>query len=560
MFLIECGLVLIAVVFAFAAPTTGSRFFEAVERPFSRLARRRRMAVVAVGVTALAVHAMALPILHIPSPGFHDEFSYLLMGDTFAHGRVTNPTHPMWAHFETFHVNWNPTYCSKYYPAQGVILAIGQVFFGNPFWGVWLSAGMMCAAICWMLQAWVAPIWALLGGMLAIPLLGTFSYWAHHYWGGAAAAIGGALVLGALPRIKRRQRFRDAAIMGIGVVILINSRPYESLFLCVPVGVALVLWILGKTSSPLPQKFKTVILPLGVVLMIGAGATMYYYWRTTGSPLRPPYVANMQAYDPIPIFPWQPVRRAPHYNHPLMQSFYSYDAFEHYQSARLHPFGTILVRMANLWTFFLGPLLTLPLCISVCTLPSGMSFRDISPRTLFLLLVCLSGFTGFMLTVYFSPHYAAPFTAAIYALVLGAMQRVRRWRWQRRKAGVFVVRVVPIIAVVLLFLRLAASPLHLRLVSPIWAATGALGPQLLDRARIVSEVNARGGHHLIIVRYGPEHNRNWEWVYNEADIDHAPVVWARDMGLRNQELIDYFRDRQVWLLDADEKLPRLTPK
>jgi len=287
---------------------------------------------------------------------------------------------------------------------------------------------------------------------------------------------------------------------------------------------------------------------------------MYYYWRTTGSPLRPPYVANMQAYDPIPIFPWQPVRRAPHYNHPLMQSFYSYDAFEHYQSARLHPFGTILVRMANLWTFFLGPLLTLPLCISVCTLPSGMSFRDISPRTLFLLLVCLSGFTGFMLTVYFSPHYAAPFTAAVYALVLGAMQRVRRLRWQRRKAGVFVVRVVPMIAVVLLFLRLAASPLHLRLVSPIWAATGALGPQLLDRARIVSEVNARGGRHLIIVRYGPEHNRNWEWVYNEADIDHAPTVWARDMGSRNQELIDYFRDRQVWLLDADEKPPRLTPK
>src|SRR5204862_8004891 len=115
---------------------------------------------------------------------------------------------------------------------------------------------------------WVAPIWALLGGMLAIPLLGTFSYWAHHYWGGAAAAIGGALVLGALPRIKRRQRFRDAAIMGIGVVILITSRPYESFFPCVPVGAALGLWILGETAPPQAQKFKTVILPLGVVLMI----------------------------------------------------------------------------------------------------------------------------------------------------------------------------------------------------------------------------------------------------------------------------------------------------
>ena len=117
------------------------------------------------------------------------------------------------------------------------------------------------------------------------------------------------------------------------------------------------------------------------------------------------------------------------------------------------------------------------------------------------------------------------------------------------------------IAVALFFLRLAASPLHLHLVSPIWSATGALGPQLLDRARIASEMNARGGRHLIIVRYGPDHSRNWEWVYNEADIDHASIVWARDMGpSRNQELIDYFKDRQVWLVNADEKPPKPIPK
>src|SRR5438094_2308660 len=124
MFLIECGLVLVAVVIAFAAPTTGSRFLQAVERPFARLSRRRRMAVVAVGVTALAVHAMALPILHIPSPGFHDEFSYLLMGDTFAHGRLTNPKHPMWVHFETFQVNLKPTYFAKYYQSQVIVLPL----------------------------------------------------------------------------------------------------------------------------------------------------------------------------------------------------------------------------------------------------------------------------------------------------------------------------------------------------------------------------------------------------------------------------------------------------
>jgi len=51
-----------------------------------------------------------------------------------------------------------------------------------------------------------------------------------------------------------------------------------------------------------------------------------------------------------------------------------------------------------------------------------------------------------------------------------------------------------------------------------------------------------------------------EWVYNEADIDNAKVIWARDMGASsNEELITYFRDRRVWLIDADEKPPRPVP-
>src|SRR6266498_2666472 len=260
--IVEIGLVMIAVVVALVHPRFGDRWFAPIERRFAQLARRRTLSVVVVGATALGLRILLLPVLPIPEPAVHDEFSYLLAADTFAHGRVANPTHPMWIHFETFHVNQTPTYVSMYYPAQGMFMAVGQAIFGHPFLGIWLSAGLMCAAVCWMLQGWLPPVWALLGGFLAVIRLGTFSYWMNSYWGGAVAALGGALVLGALPRIKRHQRVRDAVVMGVGLAIIANSRPYEGIFFPFPVFASLILWMRRPSAPPFVVVAARVIAPL----------------------------------------------------------------------------------------------------------------------------------------------------------------------------------------------------------------------------------------------------------------------------------------------------------
>ena len=184
--------------------------------------------------------AIAISWLRPPLPSVHDEFSYLLAADTFSHGRLTNPTHPMWEHFETPHEIQQPTYASKYPPGQGLILALGQVTAGHPVVGLWISVALAAAATTWMSRAWMPRRWALLGGLLVALHTGIQLIWTQTYWGGNVAFIGGALVLGAYARLRRAPRCRDAVWLALGLAILANSRPFEGAVASLPVALAML--------------------------------------------------------------------------------------------------------------------------------------------------------------------------------------------------------------------------------------------------------------------------------------------------------------------------------
>ena len=556
---VETYLVFLAVAVSYFFPRLGSARFARWESGFARFALRRRLAVLLTGVAALAARAIVLPILPVPVPSIHDEFEDLLMGDTFAHFRLTNPAHPMAAHLETFHVLQHPTYTGIIPPMQGLVLAVGDLMGGHPFVGVWLSVGLMCAAVVWMLQGWLPPRWALLGGVLVVMRFAVFSYWSDSYWGGAIAAAAGALVLGAFPRIKRRLRLFDVLAMGAGLAILANVRPYEGFVLCLPVAVGLLVWMAGRQGPTLSESLKRLVLPLAVILSMTLASMAYYNWRVTGNPLRTAYDISMSTVNPIPYFPWQSYRPIPAYRYKVFQDFYVNFLLPEYQEVRTAGgFASVTwLKMKRLSAFYFGAALGLPLLMALFM----GGFRDLFlTRLRFLSVVAAITLVGLFAEVQYAPHYVAPLACVFLCFVVQAIRYVRVWGRRRRPIGLLAMRAVP----ALCFLSLVLGALQIGngyYITQDWPHSWySVHIGNVDRVRIADELKQMPGGQLVIVRYEPWHSVHDEWVYNSSDIDGSKIVWARDMDpAQNQELVHYFHDRRVWLLDPDKSRSRLLP-
>jgi hypothetical protein len=549
--LVEGGITFIAVAIAMCIARGNKRSFIVASRTFAAVARRKGLSVLAVGCAAFAIRALLLPILPVPKPFITDDFSFLLAAETFASGRLTNPTHPMWIHFESLQITHLPTYMSMYFPAQGMLLAAGKLIAGSPWVGVLFGMACMCAAFCWMFQAWLPSRWALFGGALAILHLGLFSYWINSYTGGGVPATGGALVMGALPRLWRKFRTRDFFWMSIGMALLANSRPYEGLLICVP-AVALLFWKMRQVPHPGLKVLVKRSAPAIVLLTMTLGFMGYYNHRVFGSVFTPPYKVDREAYAVAPYFLFQQARPEPTYRHRAIRDFYAGWELKWYMKSRsLTGFlGMNAVKLLSMQLFYLGFALLPPLIM----LPRALKDRRMRP----LVLTGAFFLTGLAIETWWIPHYMAPFAAVFYTLLLQSMRHLRMLRVDGRRTGEALMRAIPAICFVICVLRLGAEPLHLGLLpdtesSTAWIGTRAIG---LDRDRIQSNLNHQPGKHLVLVRYSPEHQVVDEWVYNGADIDGSKVVWARDMDPQNNaELFSYFADRKVWLVEPDLPQP-----
>ncbi|HUL14460.1 MAG TPA: hypothetical protein VLV88_00565 [Terriglobales bacterium] len=537
---------LLAVIASIPGLWTG-RLIDKIEGLLARIGRRRVPAFFLLFFGAIVVRLAVLPLLEVPIPGIHDEYSYLLMGDTFAHWRLANPTHPMWRSFETFHVIWHPTYASIYPPAQGFALAIGE-WLGLPWIGVLLTAACMGAVIYWMLCAWMPPHWAFLGGALAALKLEIASYWVNSYWGGAVAAIGGALVLGALPRIFKKGHIRDALLLGLGVAILANSRPYEGLVFCLLPAVAFLLWLFGKKNPSVAKsrRWKAVLLPLASVLVLTLAFMGYYNWRVTRDPLLFPHTLNWREFHTAAMFLWQAPKPEKHYDNERFEEYYNdWERDEYHRTLRdaIDVSWTKTWRMASAF-FWWGLILVLPGVLA--------ALRERRMRFLWLTLAAT------MLAVYavtFSnAHYAAPATCLVFALIVESIRHLRARKLGRFHWGKALARA----AVFLLLVDTGAHVARKECDQQDWTC-----PRDYGRAGIEKKLESLPGKQLVMVRYSGDEGDlsiHDEWVYNGADIDSQKVVWARELDEeQNKRLFAYFKDRTVWLASSNDDQASLVP-
>jgi hypothetical protein len=262
----------------------------------------------------------------------------------------------------------------------------------------------------------------------------------------------------------------------------------------------------------------------------------YYNYRITGNALQIPFLLHEQTYGMSAHFIWQRLPPKPIFRHKIIEDFHAqYELPVYYEKHSIAGFFKINFAAMMMYLLVAGSVFTIPLIGSAREI---LSWSWNSRWGRFALSIYVFFILGMMLETYLSPHYFAPITALNYFFVL---QGIRLWRARDHRVGKLVLLLLPFLALTVLAINTYQS----------MAAHNDFAPAL-QRARLLKQLNQRKDQHLILVTYGPNHSYHKEWVYNEADIDGSKVVWARDMGLKeNCKLIEYFKGRMVWSLEID---------
>lgn len=552
LFVLICWCVVLTVIgvmarFGFSPLTSGviNGAFESLGKRFRQVSRKPHLCALFIIASVVVLRLAALPVYPMPLPGVHDELSYLLGADTFASGRWTNPSPKLWEFFETEHVLVRPTYSSKYPPGQAFTLALGQLI-GHPWFGVLATFATMCGSIYWMARAFLPPQWALVAGLLPLVQPGISSYWCNSYWGGSLAATGTALVFGACKRVSVKISTYSLSFLAIGLVLIANSRPAEGL-----VSVSLIglysLYLIARKKKVL-ELLRHMLLPV-LILAVCFSCTLYYNYKVTENALLMPHVLYHTQYERTPLVNGKPLYPEPIYHNEQVKDFWTKEDVSRWNDVQKPDKYLQMLKDEVILGYFS---LYIGLWLAPMAMAWGLTLRDKRVRILWISWALVLAAIAVELKLhYFERHYLAPVMSLNYVLLTQGLRHLRFFKIKNLELGKAFVRATAIASAIGFVVGFLLLP-KLRYDTQIAQATLST-----PRAQFIDKLSALPGKHLIIVHYAINHDPGYEFVFNLADLENGKVVWARDLGERNKELLDHYRDRTVWVVDADSRPVKL---
>ncbi len=519
---------------------------------------------------------MLISVTRWPVPQMHDDFSNLLAADTLLHGRLANSTPPAFESMETFHVVMTPTYASKFPLGPAFFLAVGKLVMGDYACGLWICCALATASITWMLLACFPARWASGMGMCVAIHPSWQNGWAQEFTHGWLPLAGVALVLGGTLRLHRILRMtatrmetedlettnpmtsnlqacrRSLLLMAIGCSLVLFSRPFDGGIVCLML-IASLIPIVVRSFHPVshaPWNSLRLLVPsvfpaFGVIL-VAMGLQLAANKLVTGQWHQLPYQLHEKQYGVAPLFIWG-TPNEPTVGHRFEELSIYHQQYSLQSWSDSRSFAGYLSQLGNR-----GFHILLHWGVGFAVLPMAiLTWKTGRRQSAWLLVVSLVAILVINCVPWVMPAYVASLIPIAILLFSFVLKRLSTWiatRFQfhpnlscsRRRAEFLILGFLLCCQLPALSYTCFARATN----QPGWQIDWAD-----ERQRLVDRLRESHESHLILVEYQSGHNVNQEWVYNEADIPNAKIVWGRFASPElNQRLVTSYPNRKVWRL------------
>lgn len=496
-----------------------------------------RWAPLAIGAVTTLAYWWAVGAV-TPYPRIHDEASYILQAQTFAHLRWTNPPPPIAAFFEQYHVFVEPRFFSKYPPGHALLMVPG-IWLGLPFLVPVLLHGVAGGFVFAIGRRLANPWVGLLAWVLWFGTAGNLEF-RPTYFSEATSSACWLLGWWALLEWRATRRTRWLLVVAAATGWMAITRPLTAAAYAVPVGVV-CLWDIVRG-----RHWRDAALAFALGTAIVAIMPLWSY-ETIGQVRPTPYSLYSDIYFPYdkPGFGLDttPAKRPLNWD---MQRYQMGMKTTHvdYTPERLPVVWWM--RTNRVWDESLRPSPTVLTVLAVVGLVAAGGAGVFAVASLVAMTIAYLAFAHapWWTLYYLEVEVVPPLLAALGAGAVVALVRARRWRPTREwlapaPAGV---------GLAMLLLVLPATLEVLRFM-PRVQATHVFRQEYFGRIhRTVDKLP--GARKIVFVRYAENHDVHNSLVTNDADLATSPTWWVYDRGPEeNARLAALAPDRVPYVLD-----------